>query len=884
MIGMNYKKTFYVAIIAIIFTLNSLNISNAQNIQSLPNIVPPQKESSKRNKNTPNFVMQPMNTAFDYSVMNEMLKSQKQPNEPTIKLSRIEEIFNNIYIQRLKALDADISQDYNKVESWNTSNKFQKIDIENILKNNEEISETIGEEKPATNASANNANVTGSKVNEKDILRINKEYIESGNILYQYGYEIFKKRIVNSSVETMENKLLTPGDSLLLNIWGDAVDILLAAEGDFKPSMMLTVDKDGFITIPSMGNVFAAGLTVDQAKAAIKSLFNQRYIGIEADLKLQQAGSIPVYVLGEVENPGLKMVPASGGIIDALSLSGGIKKSGSLRNIMLTNNNKKKKINIDLYEFIRDGVTYSKPIERGSVIVVPPIGSVVALNGAVLNPAIYEFKKGETLEKLVEMAGGFLPSINRNYILIESFNINDNNKVMSEQNTSSIKFVKLKTGDLITFYESSEEIDNGISLLGNVKNPRNIQIKEDTNLSDILKSKNDLLPRTDENIVEIERETGIGKNPKIFNLSLKEVIDGNTDIKLEPRDKVRIFNDVITPEIKVSGAINNPGIFPVEPDMKVTDIIGKVGLLYPSENMVVELTRIDGTIETIYLYDLLTLNDTTRNSNIKAGDYIFFRKLKESEKLKTVTMLGYVGRPGVYKFSEGMKFIDALSLAHGLKENAYLKGLIIIRRSILKDEGQILEKLIKRVESDALQSSMKLATSGDSKDAQAIKAVYAAQKELVENLKSRSSELYGRLVLDTTKNFVETLNHIDMRDGDIVYIPEKSDYVLVTGEVYNQSALLFDDKKTVKQYINDVGGFTKKAAKNQAYISKVNGTIIAYRQNKGKFLTAKLDPGDAIVIPSKTNPPINVMNLVKDVTDIISKSATTVYILTQLRK
>lgn len=880
MISMNYKKALFVAIFITLFTFTSVNISIAQNVRSLPDVIPPTKADSKKLEMMPFVPMQPLNPTSDNSSMNKLLNPSKTPAKTKIKLSKIEQIFNNIYIQRLKALDASLRIDFDKAENLNTANNLKKMDIERLLNASDEKEDSSNESANFSNIT----NVTGAKITPEEITRINKEYIDSGNILYQYGYDIFEKRIINSSPELNTNKLLAPGDSVLFNMWGDAVDILLASNSDFKPSAALSVDKDGFINIPGMGNIFAAGLTVEQARTALENLFNQRYIGVNVDLKLQQAGSVPVYVLGEVENPGVKMVPASGGVIEALSLSGGIKKSGSLRNIMLTNKTKSKKVNIDLYEFIREGITYSKPIERGSVIIVPPIGKVAALNGAVLTSAIYEFKTGETLESMLNMAGGLLPSVNKNFILIESFNLNDNNKIMSEVNSSAIKFIKLKSGDLITFYESSEEIDNGITLLGNVKNPRNIQINEDTTLSDILKSKNDLLARTDENIVEIERETGIGKNPKVFNLSLKEVIEGNADLKLEPRDKVRIFNEVITPEIKVSGAVNNPGIFPVEPEMKITDIIGKVGLLYPAENMVVELTRNDGAIETIYLYDLLTLNDTSRNSTVKSGDYIFFRKLKDAERMRTVTMLGYVGKPGVYKFQENMKFIDALSEAGGLREKAYLKGLIFIRKSILKDESQILEKLIKRVESDALQSSMKLAVSGDSKDAQSVKAIYAAQKELVENLRSRSSELYGRLVLDPTKNFVETLNHIDMRDGDVIYVPEKTDYVLVTGEVYNQSALLFDENKSVKQYINDVGGFTKKAAKKLAYISKVNGTILAYRQNKGKFLTAKLDPGDAIVIPSKTNPPINVMNMVKDVTDIISKAATTVFILNQLKK
>ena len=122
----------------------------------------------------------------------------------------------------------------------------------------------------------------------------------------------------------------------------------------------------------------------------------------------------------------------------------------------------------------------------------------------------------------------------------------------------------------------------------------------------------------------------------------------------------------------------------------------------------------------------------------------------------------------------------------------------------------------------------------------------------------------------------------DIKDGDIIYIPEKTDYILVAGEVYNQAAILFNTSKTVKDYINEVGGFTTKAAKKDCYISKVNGKVVALRQSKGKFFNTALEPGDAIVIPSKTKTPVNVVQIVGQITDILARVGTSAYILTKI--
>lgn len=702
--------------------------------------------------------------------------------------------------------------------------------------------------------------------------------VTTDNVLYQFGYDIFKKRLVNTSLE--QDRTLLPGDSLLLNIWGEAVDILISNNAPITPTMPLIVNRDGFVTIPTLGTVFVTGLTIKEAQTEIQALFDQKYIGIQSSLSLEQASSISIYIAGEVETPGVLMVPTSATIIDALSLAGGINKSGTLRNIVITNNNSSQKFNVDLYQYLRYGKSYSRSLQKGDTILVPPVGNVVALRGAVLNPAIYEFKKNENIVNIVEIAGGLLPSVNKNRIQIDSYNLNDNSKTIKDFNFSSLNSIKLHNGDLLTFYQSSDDLKNSVAVSGNVKDTGPFELTDNMKLSDLLKDKNNLLAKTYEDVVEVQRETGLGKNPKSFNLSLKKIIMGDTDLILEPKDQISVLKSTTASQIKVSGSVNNPGYYTLKPNMTVNDIIGQAELSYPSENMVLEITKKDKSVTVIYLYDLLTLNRTNLNLPLEPEDNLFFRTLSNSENLKTVTVLGFVNNPGVYKLQENLKLAGAVNLAGGLMANSYVKGIVFARRNIRDAQNKIIESLIKTVEADMLQNSIKASQATDDNDKKSLDTISNSQKLLLENLKKRGQELYGRLVLDVDVDPLAL--DINIKDGDVIYIPESHSYVLVAGEVYNQSAILFDPKKTVKDYINKVGGFTVKAAKKEAYISKINGTVIALRQSRGKFYNSRLDPGDAVIIPSKTKPPFNTLQFLTNITDIVAKLGTSAFILLRI--
>lgn len=134
----------------------------------------------------------------------------------------------------------------------------------------------------------------------------------------------------------------------------------------------------------------------------------------------------------------------------------------------------------------------------------------------------------------------------------------------------------------------------------------------------------------------------------------------------------------------------------------------------------------------------------------------------------------------------------------------------------------------------------------------------------------------------------------------MIYVPRKPSAVLVFGEVQNPSAILYKPGLKVKDYIALSGGFTRDADVDNVFIIKANG--IAISQESGKsliewdserkrfiwgwayndILNYKLEPGDAIIVPTKIKIPTMWRPLIRDVIQIIYQSALTVYTITKL--
>jgi len=99
-------------------------------------------------------------------------------------------------------------------------------------------------------------------------------------------------------------------------------------------------------------------------------------------------------------------------------------------------------------------------------------------------------------------------------------------------------------------------------------------------------------------------------------------------------------------------------------------------------------------------------------------------------------------------------------------------------------------------------------------------------------------------------SWANTAADIELRRGDVLTIPKRPGFVLVTGQVYNATALTFAPGKTATWYLSHAGGTNSTANRKEIFIIRANGSVIG-RRSGPKVLSIKLNPGDVVVVPQK---------------------------------
>jgi protein involved in polysaccharide export with SLBB domain len=93
-----------------------------------------------------------------------------------------------------------------------------------------------------------------------------------------------------------------------------------------------------------------------------------------------------------------------------------------------------------------------------------------------------------------------------------------------------------------------------------------------------------------------------------------------------------------------------------------------------------------------------------------------------------------------------------------------------------------------------------------------------------------------------------------MRPGDTLVIPKRQNFVLVSGQVYNRTAITYVPGKDGSWYLRQAGGVTQSGDKSRVFVIRVNGSVAGHASSwmTGNSLSLHMRPGDIIVVPEKT--------------------------------
>ena len=398
-----------------------------------------------------------------------------------------------------------------------------------------------------------------------------------GTPLRQYGYAMFAANVSTfapvDDIPVGPDYVMGPGDDLTINVWG-AVD----------STLIRTVDRNGRIVLPKVGDLRIWGLTFSQADRLIRDELARYFRGFQTSVTMGRLRTVSVNVVGEVCQPGVYTLSSLATVTNALYSAGGPTKLGSLREVRLLRSNVQV-ARIDLYDFLQRGDrTRDYRLESGDTIFVPTVGDVVAVAGEVKRPAIYEIQTGTRLADVVTLAGGVTPTSYLKRVQIVRAVPNAERATLDVDLTGH--YLKgdeasnplINAGDLVLIHPADPRVYNIVKVDGAVRYPGAYELKPMMRISQLLPS-DKLLPEAYTERVEIARRRP-DLSMEVLSIDLKKAWggDANQDLLLKPLDEVTVRTELKSARtIVLSGQVMRPGVYTIADGEQLSSVLARAG-------------------------------------------------------------------------------------------------------------------------------------------------------------------------------------------------------------------------------------------------------------------------------------------------------------------
>lgn len=663
---------------------------------------------------------------------------------------------------------------------------------------------------------------------------------------------------------------------------GDTIEVQLI--GNTKGRYSLVVGRDGRVNFPELGPIAVSGRRFEQVRDELESRVREQMIGTQASIGIGELRSIRVFVLGDAETPGSYTVSGLSSITNALFVSGGVKKIGSLRNIQLKRNGRTV-TTLDLYDLLLKGDTRAdERLLPGDVIFVPPLGPTVGVGGEVRRPAIYELKSEVTAAELLQLGGGLTADADPSVATLERINEKRARITVDVDLASSAgQSQKLQSGDTLRVPTIRPILEDSVAVSGYVHRPGEYQFKPGMRIADVIPSLDELKPNADQRYILVRREVPPDRRIRVFSADLERALaapNSAANFELAPRDRIYVFDlesgrdrvieplmrelrmqsrlDDPTAEVSVAGKIKVPGKYPLEPGMTVSDLLRAGGSLDEAAyGGHAELTRYEvvngdsrqAELIEIDLRSALT-GDPAADLELKPFDYLVIKEVPLWAAQEEVEIGGEVKFPGRYPIHRGETLRLVMERAGGLTDLSFVEGAVFTRQELKEREKKQLETLASRMQSDVAQFSLMTAQETGKDAGQAL----AIGQSLLSNL--RDAEPVGRLVIDLKRSMAAhpgSEQDIVLKDGDRLLVPRITQEVTVIGEVQSATSHLYRADLSRDDYIAMSGGLSTRADDDRIYVVRADGSVVT-RSGNAWFSGGGADirTGDTIVAPLDT--------------------------------
>jgi len=697
---------------------------------------------------------------------------------------------------------------------------------------------------------------------------------QDGN-LKRFGSDVFLRRNAYGTNQIAPNGRATPldvpagpeyvvgpGDSLTIAIWGG-----------ISQSLTRTIDRNGELNLPDAGPIQVAGLPLERVQNVIADALKKQYRNVQVAVTVARLRSIRVYVVGDVQRPGAYDISSLSTPLNALFAAGGPTSIGSLRVIRHYRGNQLLG-EIDLYDFLLHGVQNEDRLQAGDTLNVPPAGPQISVYGAVKRPAIYELKDEATLAEVLEDAGGATVSAALGQIVIDRIDANRQRETVSlnpstgsdpKSVRAAIAAFAVHDGDHVHVSAIRPYSQRVVYMEGHVVRPGRKPYRDGMQLSDVLHSYQDLLPEPADR-GEIIRLIPPDMHPETIDFNVPDVLIGNNNYPLEPFDTVRVLGryEADAPRVTIGGEVLHPGAYALSHGMTAAQLVRmaggfKRGALLTDADLtsyqIIGGAKVVTDRRSIHIGDAVDHADRDDDIPLKPGDVLTVHQLTGWNDIgASIKLEGEIAHPGTYGFEQGERLSSILRRAGGFRDTSYPAGAVLIRDEVRKLEEKSREELIRQIETSSASARIS-PNLGAGDQSATLQLIAQQQNEVLSRLRTQPAS--GRMVIHISADIASwenTAADIEVRAGDVLRIPKRPGFVLVTGQVYNASAITFTPGKTAGWYLHHAGGVTQIANTKQIFIIRANGSVVGREPSlwfDHDVLATRLDPGDVVVVPQK---------------------------------
>lgn len=648
-----------------------------------------------------------------------------------------------------------------------------------------------------------------------------------------FGFQFFNNENLtfepNINIPISPQYVLGAGDEIMIDVWGKS-------EKTYK----ITIERNGTIYIPSIGQVSLVGMTLEDARKKVLNKLSAIYQDLNssspqtfASINVGIVKAINVHVIGEVFVPGTYTLPGTSSAFNALYLSGGPNKTGSFRDIQVIRNSEVIDT-LDVYEYLIHGKTGANiALRDDDILLVPAFINRIRVGGFFKREGLFETRDDESLKDLLEYTGGFTEDAYTSRI--ELYRNTDRQKQIKSVKLDDFESFTLINGDSIYAGEILERFENRVSISGAIFRPGNYELTESLTLSKLISQAEGI---REDAFMQRGLVTRLNKDLTLKNIAfcVTDVINGKDDVKLQREDAVFIqsINDLREERfVNILGEVKMGGEYTYREDMTLSDLIFLAGGFKESASEAsIEISRrltyeeansVGSKIAHVYQVSVtrdLSLTSEGANFELKPYDQVFIRRAPSFSEWGNVKVLGEVKFAGEYSLtSKNERVSDLIKRTGGISPDSYAEGAMLTRRVEVSNK-------VKRLRQELMKKDKTLKFSDLEFDVVGVN-------------------------LDKIINNPGGKEDIFLRPGDEIFIPRGMQTVKVSGEVLNPLSVSYNKGMRMKRYIDQGGGFGVQAKKNRTYVLHPNGVASATKNYLFFKKYPKITAGSEIIVPKK---------------------------------